>query len=242
VSPTGLAVLAALSVGLASAAQHHATQQVTVPRGARGLAPALLRRPWWRFGAAAAVGTGLQVAALTAASIIAVQTVMVSSLAWTTVGESLLARRRPGGRRVAAGHRLRVRAHRRAARARRRPLQLGWTEPVRHPALHAVCLLGPAGRCGPGPRSGRSGRPPARRPLSRRAGGPVGTLGAVAGPEDDATAGDAGGDPVCWLHRLCAGCGAVPSPDVPGRCWRCGAALAGADARPDDGGEPTRAP
>ena len=36
---------------------------------------------------------------------------------------------------------------------------------------------------------------------------------------------DEGGDPVCWLHRLCPECGAVPSPDAPGRCWRCGARL-----------------
>jgi hypothetical protein len=64
VSPTGLAVLAALFVGLASAAQRHATQQVDDHA-------ALLE----------------------------------------LVGAQL---------------------------------QLGWTEPFRHPALHAVCLLGPA--------------------------------------------------------------------------------------------------
>jgi hypothetical protein len=34
---------------------------------------------------------------------------------------------------------------------------------------------------------------------------------------------DQGGDPVCWLHELCPVCGAVPSPEVPDRCWRCGA-------------------
>jgi hypothetical protein len=31
-----------------------------------------------------------------------------------------------------------------------------------------------------------------------------------------------GGDPVCWLERLCPECGAMPSPDSPQRCWRCG--------------------
>lgn len=37
---------------------------------------------------------------------------------------------------------------------------------------------------------------------------------------DDA---DEPGDPVCWLHRLCPECGAMPSEDDPdGPCWRCG--------------------
>ncbi|GAA2879414.1 hypothetical protein GCM10010472_41640 [Pseudonocardia halophobica] len=33
------------------------------------------------------------------------------------------------------------------------------------------------------------------------------------------------GDPVCWLHRLCPTCGAMPTDDPaapPDRCWRCG--------------------
>ncbi len=34
---------------------------------------------------------------------------------------------------------------------------------------------------------------------------------------------DDGGDPVCWLDRLCPECGAVPTEDEPERCWRCGA-------------------
>lgn len=39
---------------------------------------------------------------------------------------------------------------------------------------------------------------------------------------------EAGGDEVCWLHRLCPECGAMPSRtelpgDGPERCWRCGA-------------------
>lgn len=31
------------------------------------------------------------------------------------------------------------------------------------------------------------------------------------------------GDPVCWLHRLCPECGAMPSEEDEGECcWRCG--------------------
>jgi hypothetical protein len=30
------------------------------------------------------------------------------------------------------------------------------------------------------------------------------------------------GDTACWLHLLCPECGAVPTPEVPDRCWRCG--------------------
>ncbi|HVL84735.1 MAG TPA: hypothetical protein VM367_10700 [Pseudonocardia sp.] len=33
---------------------------------------------------------------------------------------------------------------------------------------------------------------------------------------------DEGGDPVCWLHRVCPECGAVPGEDDRERCWRCG--------------------
>jgi drug/metabolite transporter (DMT)-like permease len=98
-----LGVLAALCVGLATAAQHHATQQVD-EHGALhpGLALALLRRPWWLLGSVAAVtGLALQLAALATGPIITVQTLMVTSLAWTTLCESLLARRRPGVRAVA---------------------------------------------------------------------------------------------------------------------------------------------
>jgi hypothetical protein len=42
-----------------------------------------------------------------------------------------------------------------------------------------------------------------------------------------AVADEQGGDAVCWLHELCPTCGAVPSPDSPGRCWRCGTVEAG---------------
>ncbi|MHA6783740.1 hypothetical protein ACVGOW_22545 [Pseudonocardia saturnea] len=35
---------------------------------------------------------------------------------------------------------------------------------------------------------------------------------------------DEPGDPVCWLHRLCPECGAMPSDDdASAACWRCGA-------------------
>lgn len=30
------------------------------------------------------------------------------------------------------------------------------------------------------------------------------------------------GDPVCWAHRLCPECGAMPTAGMPDRCWRCG--------------------
>jgi hypothetical protein len=49
---------------------------------------------------------------------------------------------------------------------------------------------------------------------------------------------DAGGDPVCWLHELCPVCGALPSPETPDRCWRCGAPPAADEddpARPSPG-------
>lgn len=97
-----LAALAALFFGLAAAAQHHATQQVDRHAVLHpGLVLALVRRPWWLVGAAAsAVGAGLQVAALAVGSIIVVQTVIVTSLVWTTAGENLLARRWPPRRTV----------------------------------------------------------------------------------------------------------------------------------------------
>ena len=34
--------------------------------------------------------------------------------------------------------------------------------------------------------------------------------------------GDEPGDAVCWLHELCPECGAMPTPEHPDRCWRCG--------------------
>lgn len=41
-----------------------------------------------------------------------------------------------------------------------------------------------------------------------------------------------GGDSVCWLDRLCPECRAMPSPESPERCWRCGEPLAEEGARP----------
>lgn len=34
---------------------------------------------------------------------------------------------------------------------------------------------------------------------------------------------DVSGDPVCWMHLLCPGCGALPTAALPDRCWQCGA-------------------
>ncbi|WP_052440753.1 hypothetical protein [Streptacidiphilus anmyonensis] len=36
-----------------------------------------------------------------------------------------------------------------------------------------------------------------------------------------------GGEPACWLHRLCPECDAVQHEARPARCWRCGASLDG---------------
>ncbi|MGH3342673.1 MAG: hypothetical protein ACRDPK_07275 [Carbonactinosporaceae bacterium] len=38
---------------------------------------------------------------------------------------------------------------------------------------------------------------------------------------------DEGGDPACWLHRVCPECGALADTDPPTRCHRCGADLPG---------------
>ena len=62
------------------------------------LVRALVRRPWWWVGTLASVaGLGLQVLALALGSIIVVQTVMTSSIVFTTVAERLLTGRRPRG-------------------------------------------------------------------------------------------------------------------------------------------------
>ena len=31
-----------------------------------------------------------------------------------------------------------------------------------------------------------------------------------------------GGDPVCWLERVCPDCGALVEAELPALCWRCG--------------------
>ncbi|MFC5929252.1 hypothetical protein [Cryobacterium melibiosiphilum] len=34
-----------------------------------------------------------------------------------------------------------------------------------------------------------------------------------------------GGDPVCWLERVCPDCGALVEAELPAECWRCGATV-----------------
>jgi rubrerythrin len=36
---------------------------------------------------------------------------------------------------------------------------------------------------------------------------------------------DAGGDPACWMHRVCQECGRLADEDPPTRCPSCGATL-----------------
>lgn len=33
---------------------------------------------------------------------------------------------------------------------------------------------------------------------------------------------ETGGDPVCWLHRVCKQCGALSDDEQPTVCLRCG--------------------
>jgi rubrerythrin len=54
--------------------------------------------------------------------------------------------------------------------------------------------------------------------------------GAAGDPERDARpvrgpVPDEGGDPVCWLHRVCPACGRIADEDPPTRCPACGGAL-----------------
>jgi drug/metabolite transporter (DMT)-like permease len=64
-----------------------------------GLLAGLLRRGWWWAGTAASVaGLGLQLLALSFGSIIVVQTVLTSSIVWTTLIEWGLLGRRPASR------------------------------------------------------------------------------------------------------------------------------------------------
>jgi rubrerythrin len=42
----------------------------------------------------------------------------------------------------------------------------------------------------------------------------------AAGPEDDV-----GGDPACWLTRVCPACGRLADEDPPTRCPACGELL-----------------
>ncbi len=41
---------------------------------------------------------------------------------------------------------------------------------------------------------------------------------------------DEGGDPVCWLERVCPECGAFAEAEAE-ECWRCGERVAGFEAR-----------
>lgn len=38
---------------------------------------------------------------------------------------------------------------------------------------------------------------------------------------------DIGGDPVCWLSRVCPGCGLFVEDEPPAVCGRCGARVEG---------------
>ena len=100
VGAAATALAAAALLGSAGAVQRHAT--LTVPTYGAGdprLLAALTRQPWWWIGTAASVvGLGLQVAALTLGPIIVEQSVMISSVVFTTVAEGLMTGHRPRGR------------------------------------------------------------------------------------------------------------------------------------------------
>jgi rubrerythrin len=42
-------------------------------------------------------------------------------------------------------------------------------------------------------------------------------------PIADRTVPDEGGDPACWLRRVCPACGRMADEDPPTRCPACGA-------------------
>ncbi len=44
-------------------------------------------------------------------------------------------------------------------------------------------------------------------------------------PDRRAAPDDGGGDPACWLHRVCPACGRVADVDPPTVCAACGEAL-----------------
>ena len=46
-----------------------------------------------------------------------------------------------------------------------------------------------------------------------------------AGPRPAASRGDEGGDPACWLHRVCPACGRIADEDPPTVCAECGEEL-----------------
>jgi hypothetical protein len=49
------------------------------------------------------------------------------------------------------------------------------------------------------------------------------TAGADPRREPPVRSEDEGGDPACWLHRVCPACGRLADEDPPTRCANCGA-------------------
>lgn len=93
-----LAVASAAAAGAAVVAQQRATHELGGTADRR-----LLGRPWWLAGTGASVvASALQAVALAQGAVVVVQALLATAVAWTTVGESLLARRLPG-RRVLLG-------------------------------------------------------------------------------------------------------------------------------------------
>ncbi len=45
----------------------------------------------------------------------------------------------------------------------------------------------------------------------------------TADPDRDPSSREEGGDPACWLKRVCAACGRLADEDPPTRCPACGA-------------------
>ena len=87
-----LAVSSAVAAGSAVVAQQRATHELGGAADRR-----LLRRPWWLAGTGASVvASALQAGALAEGAVVVVQSLLATAVAWTTVGESLLARRLPG--------------------------------------------------------------------------------------------------------------------------------------------------
>ncbi|MFC5139512.1 hypothetical protein ACFPK1_14825 [Actinomycetospora rhizophila] len=87
-----LAVSSAAAAGAAVVAQQRAAHELGGAADRR-----LLRRPWWLAGTAASVvASALQAVALAGGAVVVVQALLATAVAWTTVGESLLARRPPG--------------------------------------------------------------------------------------------------------------------------------------------------
>lgn len=81
----------ALAAGTAVVAQQRGAHELG------GVDPRLLRRPWWLAGTGASVVASLlQALALAEGAVVVVQALLATAVAWTAVGEALLARRVPG--------------------------------------------------------------------------------------------------------------------------------------------------